>query len=267
MARTVVPRFGAEHSLRDVLVQKPSRVVRVLNEIRGLARCRVRMPHELVASLDERRRASRRVAAEERPLHLQQLAVCSGCGGGELGWRCRRHRNCLGRHSSGRIPAMNVQLEYEMRVEARRPLELHPCPSCVSSVMRTLVAAVVGLLLSPIGAVTLEWADLNCTFGSRQVLRGVSGAASSGRLLAIMGPSGSGKTTLLNSLAGQVNYRKKASLTGTLLVDSAPVGSAALAPGVSTGANCVHCALQPCTSLRLAPPPCTSLSRCATGLR
>ena len=98
--------------------------------------------------------------------------------------------------------------------------------------MRTLVPAVVGLLLSPIGAVTLEWADLNCTFGSRQVLRGVSGAASSGRLLAIMGPSGSGKTTLLNSLAGQVKYRKKASLTGTLLVDSAPVGSAALAPGV-----------------------------------
>ena len=132
--------------------------------------------------------------------------------------------------------------------------------------MRALVA-VVGLLLSPIGAVTLEWADLNCTFGSRQVLRGVSGAASSGRLLAIMGPSGSGKTTLLNSLAGQVKYRKKASLTGTLLVDSSPVGSAALAPGVSTGANCVHCALQPCTSLRLAPPPCTSLSRCATGLR
>ena len=53
--------------------------------------------------------------------------------------------------------------------------------------------AVVGLLFSPIGAVTLEWADLNCTFGSRQVLHGVSGAASSGRLLAIMGPSGSGK--------------------------------------------------------------------------
>ena len=125
-----------------------------------------------------------------------------------------------------------------------------PCPSSLSSVMRTLVAAVVGLLLSPIGAVTLEWADLNCTFGSRQVLRGVSGAASSGRLLAIMGPSGSGKTTLLNSLAGQVKYRKKASLTGTLLVDSAPVGSAALAPGVRHAEPsehrrrmCVHCAL------------------------
>ena len=139
--------------------------------------------------------------------------------------------------------------------------------------MRALVA-VVGLLLSPIGAVTLEWADLNCTFGSRQVLRGVSGAASSGRLLAIMGPSGSGKTTLLNSLAGQVKYRKKASLTGTLLVDSAPVGSAALAPGVQHAEPCehrrrvcVHCAFQPYTSLRLAPPPCTSLSRCATGLR
>ena len=107
--------------------------------------------------------------------------------------------------------------------------------------MRTLVPAVVGLLLSPIGAVTLEWADLNCTFGSRQVLRGVSGAASSGRLLAIMGPSGSGKTTLLNSLAGQVKYRKKASLTGTLLVDSAPVGSAALAPGEHRRKLCALC--------------------------
>jgi len=95
-----------------------------------------------------------------------------------------------------------------------------------------MLVAVVGLLFSPIGAVTLEWADLNCTFGSRQILHGVSGAASSGRLLAIMGPSGSGKTTLLNSLAGQVKYRKKASLSGTLLVDAVQVGSAAVAPGV-----------------------------------
>ena len=98
--------------------------------------------------------------------------------------------------------------------------------------MPSMLLAVVGLLFSSVGAVTLEWADLNCTFGSRQVLHGVSGAASSGRLLAIMGPSGSGKTTLLNALAGQVKYSKKASLSGTLLVDAVPAGGAAMAPGV-----------------------------------
>eukprot|EP00908_Phaeocystis_cordata_P017597 Transcript_28954.p1 GENE.Transcript_28954~~Transcript_28954.p1 ORF type:complete len:307 (-),score=106.59 Transcript_28954:315-1142(-) len=88
-------------------------------------------------------------------------------------------------------------------------------------------------LISPlVSAVTLEWSSLNCTYGTRQVLQSVSGAAASGRMLAIMGPSGSGKTTLLNALAGQIKWSKKASLTGTLLVDGEPAGGAGTAPGV-----------------------------------
>ena len=155
MARTVVPRI-VEHSLRHVLVQKPSRVVRVLNEIRGLARCGVCVPHELVASLDERRRASRRVAAEERPLHLQQLAVCSGCGGGELGWRTRGHpcvASVWGCASSGRHAqpqqreSKNCSVQSVLTPAPRRALERASpsasvgAPSCAHSSRPSLASS------------------------------------------------------------------------------------------------------------------------------
>ena len=55
---------------------------------------------------------------------------------------------------------------------------------------------------------TLAWHSLRYAVGKgkkrREILRGSSGRAESGRLLGILGPSGSGKTTLLNILAGRI---------------------------------------------------------------
>lgn len=40
--------------------------------------------------------------------------------------------------------------------------------------------------------------------GTKEILRGVSGAVESGQILAIIGPSGAGKTSLLDVLVGKV---------------------------------------------------------------
>ena len=72
----------------------------------------------------------------------------------------------------------------------------------------------------------LTFEGLTFTVGSKVILRGCSGAAAPGRMLAIMGPSGSGKTSLLNALAGQVKGASSAALTGKLLVDGKACGGA-----------------------------------------
>lgn len=50
---------------------------------------------------------------------------------------------------------------------------------------------------------TVVWHDVRTSAGTRPVLRGVSGAARPGGVLAVLGPSGGGKTTLLDVLAGR----------------------------------------------------------------
>jgi ABC-type multidrug transport system fused ATPase/permease subunit len=48
---------------------------------------------------------------------------------------------------------------------------------------------------------SVVWQDLTYAIGGKKILKGLTGLARPGELLAIMGPSGSGKTSLLDILA------------------------------------------------------------------
>ncbi|XP_062077094.1 ABC transporter G family member 1-like [Humulus lupulus] len=70
--------------------------------------------------------------------------------------------------------------------------------------------------------VFLTWQDLWITVSSgknsnRPILRGLTGYAKPGHLLAIMGPSGCGKSTLLDALAGRLNANTRQS--GDILIN------------------------------------------------
>ncbi|KAF4373711.1 hypothetical protein G4B88_030054 [Cannabis sativa] len=70
--------------------------------------------------------------------------------------------------------------------------------------------------------VFLTWQDLWVTVSSgknsnRPILRGLTGYAKPGELLAIMGPSGCGKSTLLDALAGRLNANTRQS--GDILIN------------------------------------------------
>ena len=87
--------------------------------------------------------------------------------------------------------------------------------------------------------VTLKWHDINfriyddsrrLTLTERKLsavpeekqkflLKGISGVAKPGEIVAIMGSSGAGKTTLLNALAGRIRIGPNDSLTGTVGVN------------------------------------------------
>lgn len=61
--------------------------------------------------------------------------------------------------------------------------------------------------MSKNGEVLLTWEDLWVTAsslkdGNKAILKGLTGYAKPGQLLAIMGPSGCGKSTLLDTIAG-----------------------------------------------------------------
>ncbi|KAK1864939.1 hypothetical protein I4F81_007475 [Pyropia yezoensis] len=94
--------------------------------------------------------------------------------------------------------------------------------------------------------ITLTWSDLTCKLAAppqkkskgqadaselpaaqpKLILNRVSGAASPGRLVALLGPSGSGKTTLLNALSGRVPATKGLRLTGNIHINGVPLADA-----------------------------------------
>ncbi|XP_027915590.1 ABC transporter G family member 2-like [Vigna unguiculata] len=68
----------------------------------------------------------------------------------------------------------------------------------------------------------LTWEDLQVTVpngrkGRKPILKGLTGYAKPGQLLAVMGPSGSGKSTLLDALAGRLVSSSKQ--TGKILIN------------------------------------------------
>lgn len=99
--------------------------------------------------------------------------------------------------------------------------------------------------------VELRWHNLSATLkadkknAERRILRGVSGVASPGRLLAIMGPSGSGKTTLLSALAGEMGRSQRLKLSGAITGATAPETLRKLDCRLSAAAckecRCLHC--------------------------
>lgn len=57
---------------------------------------------------------------------------------------------------------------------------------------------------------SVVWQDLTYQIGPKRILKGLTGLATPGQLLAIMGPSGSGKTSLLDILARKTKMGERA---------------------------------------------------------
>ena len=71
--------------------------------------------------------------------------------------------------------------------------------------------------------VSLEWKDVRFSVEEnktrKEILKGLSGHAKTGEMLAILGPTGCGKTSLLNALAARVPVTKTAELTGCITIN------------------------------------------------
>jgi len=71
----------------------------------------------------------------------------------------------------------------------------------------------------------IQTADLNCYFGSLQVLKGINLEVRRNEILGVIGPSNSGKTTFLRAL-NRLNYLVRTySQTGTILLGGQDLGT------------------------------------------
>ncbi|KAJ8600035.1 hypothetical protein CTAYLR_001898 [Chrysophaeum taylorii] len=63
-------------------------------------------------------------------------------------------------------------------------------------------------LQSSVSAIGVEWHELQAWAGQKEILRGLSGEAYPGEVVAILGPSGGGKSTLLSALSGRFSSKR-----------------------------------------------------------
>ena len=67
---------------------------------------------------------------------------------------------------------------------------------------------------------TFTWEDVTYSVKGKEILKGISGELSGGKVCAILGPSGAGKTSLLNILANRVRDKgAKQKVGGKILLD------------------------------------------------
>ena len=94
----------------------------------------------------------------------------------------------------------------------------------------------------------LDLVDLRATYGSNEVLRGISLKIAAGQWFCLLGPNGVGKSTLLHCLAGRVQPTQGSILiAGALLVGSSAEAKHHLGyacapeqlPGLLTGRQCL----------------------------
>jgi phosphate transport system ATP-binding protein len=71
----------------------------------------------------------------------------------------------------------------------------------------------------------IQTADLNCYFGSLQVLKSITIEVRRNEILGVIGPSNSGKTTFLRALNRLNNLVRTYSQTGEILLDGKEIGT------------------------------------------
>ena len=84
---------------------------------------------------------------------------------------------------------------------------------------QALVADLAPVYLKPVPT-TLTFSQVGYTLKNRTILKGISGVAPAGEILAIMGPSGCGKSTLMDILSMKA---KSGKVSGQIFVNGAPL--------------------------------------------
>ena len=74
-----------------------------------------------------------------------------------------------------------------------------------------------------------SWSDVTYSVKKKDILKGISGELSGGKVCAILGPSGAGKTSLLNVLANRIrNKGANQRVGGTIKLDGRELVGGAL---------------------------------------